>query len=140
MNFVTIPNTTRVVKATEQRLERIYAAAYEGLKGDTLALAAGMRPSEYRALKALDEMAEIAEMQGRADGEATHARMLAQASLAGDAKASLSILQHVHGWTAKQDIHITDDRLDLAGAISAARERLNAALTQYTIEGELTGG
>ena len=140
MDFVTIPNTARAVKATESRLDRIYAAARAGLKGDTLALSAGMRPSEYRALKALDEMAEIAEMQGHADGEREHATLLAEASRAGDAKASLAILQHVHGWTAKQDIHITDDRLDLASAIATARDRMREALTQYTIEGELTSG
>ena len=140
MDFVTIPNTARAVKATESRLARIYAAARAGLKGDTLALSAGLRPSEYRALKELDEMAEMAEMQGRADGERIHAQMLNEASLAGDAKASLAILQHVHGWTAKQDIHITDDRLDLATAIAAARDRMAAALTQYTLEGEFTHG
>ena len=48
--FYSIPYEPRKVQATEARLERIYAAAKLGLKGDALALAAGLLPTEYRQL------------------------------------------------------------------------------------------
>jgi hypothetical protein len=99
--FLTVPNTARVIKATEARLERIYAAAKLGLKGDSLALHAGLRPDEYHTICEFDPLAKLAEQQGRADSEAAHSQKLAEASLAGDAKASLAILQHQHGWSSK---------------------------------------
>jgi hypothetical protein len=40
----------RKVVATEARLNKIYEAAKLGLKGDALALASGMLPTEYRQL------------------------------------------------------------------------------------------
>lgn len=42
--FKSLPLTIRKIEATEARLNRIYDAAKLGLKGDTLAMAAGMRP------------------------------------------------------------------------------------------------
>ncbi len=62
--FKSLPLTTREIKATEAVLERIYDAAYLGLKEDSLALAAGLLPVEYRLLKQHDKMAEIAELKG----------------------------------------------------------------------------
>ena len=107
MNIVTIPFTPTVVRATEARLERIYDAAKNGLKGDSLALAAGMTPKDYRALCEMDENAHLAALKGKADAELEHATLLAEASRQGDAKASLAILQNVHGWTAKQEVSVT---------------------------------
>jgi len=49
-NFYSFPYEARKLEATEARLQRIYDAAKLGLKGDTLALAAGMMPTEYRQL------------------------------------------------------------------------------------------
>ena len=43
--FHSLPYAPREVKATEARLNAIYDAAKLGLKGDTLALAAGPTPS-----------------------------------------------------------------------------------------------
>lgn len=100
-NFVTLHHAPRTIRATEARLERIYAAAKLGLKGDSLALASGMTPVEFNALSELDPMVKLAAQQGKADAEAQHAQKLADASMAGDAKASLAILQHAHGWSAK---------------------------------------
>ena len=99
--FVTIPFEPRSIRATEKVLTKIYEAAYLGLKGDSLALASGMTPSEYAALCSRDPDAKTVALQGKADAEAAHAKKLAEASLAGDAKASLAILQHVHGWSSK---------------------------------------
>ena len=48
--FHSLPYEPRKLEATEARLEAIYNAARMGLKGDTLALAAGMLPQEYRQL------------------------------------------------------------------------------------------
>ena len=101
-NLMTIPHNTRVIKATEARLERIYEVAKMGLKGDSLALAAGLTPQEYRVLSQMDPAVELMAQQGKADAEMLHASKLAEASLNGDAKASLAILQHVHGWQSKE--------------------------------------
>jgi len=119
-----LPLSIRDVKATEGRLQAIYDAAKKGLKGDTLALAAGMLPIEYRQLCQLDPVAEMAALKGKADAEMLHASMLEQASLQGDAKASLAILQHVHGWTAKQEISISVENISITQALEAARARV----------------
>ena len=105
-------------------MQAIYNAAKKGLKGDTLALAAGMLPTEYRQLCQLDPVAEMAALKGRADGEYIHADMLEKASLQGDAKASLAILQHVHGWTAKQEISVSVENISITQALDAARARI----------------
>lgn len=99
--YLTLTSTPRIVRATEARLERIYAAAKLGLKGDSLALHAGLTPKEFRLLHDFDASVEMAVMQGRADSEALHAGKLSEASEQGDAKASLAILQHLHGWATK---------------------------------------
>jgi hypothetical protein len=71
MSFYSMPFTPDRVEATEARLEAIYAAARYGLKGDSLALRAGLTPAQYRKLHEFDPLVEIAEMKGRADGEFT---------------------------------------------------------------------
>ena len=45
MTWHSIPHEPRKIEATEARLDAIYAAARKGLKGDTLALAAGLLPA-----------------------------------------------------------------------------------------------
>ena len=67
--FVSFPYEPRKLQATESRLEAIKKAAKLGLKGDSLALAAGMLPTEYRQLVQFDPIAEWAELTGRAEGE-----------------------------------------------------------------------
>jgi len=106
-NIVSIPFTAREVRATEAVLDRVYAAAHKGMKGDSLALAAGLLPVEFRRLCELDPHVEMMALKGKADSELTHATKLHEASMMGDAKASLAILQHVHGWAAKQQIEHT---------------------------------
>ena len=93
--FYSLPFEARKVEATEARLNRIYDAAKLGLKGDSLAMAAGMLPTEYRQLCQLDPIAEVAALKGRADGEIEASRQLHKAAAEGDAKASLAILQHL---------------------------------------------
>ena len=123
--FHSLPYAPREVKATEARLNAIYEAAKLGLKGDTLALAAGMLPTEYRQLCQLDPIAEMAALKGRADGEITASKQLHQAAAEGDAKASLAILQYVHGWVAKQAITIdVDQRISITAALQEAERRV----------------
>ena len=123
--FHSLPYAPREVKATEARLNAIYDAAKLGLKGDSLALAAGMLPTEYRQLCQLDPIAEMAAMKGRADGEITASKQLHIAAAEGDAKASLAILQHVHGWVAKQAITIdVDQRISITAALAEAERRV----------------
>lgn len=122
---MSIPNQVREVRATEAVLDRIYAAANTGLKGDSLALAAGLLPVEFRRLCQLDPMAEMAALKGKADAEMEHASKLVDASRAGDSKASLAILQHVHGWTAKQEISVdVTQRISVLAALEEARGRV----------------
>jgi hypothetical protein len=119
-----LPLTIREIKATEATLNRIYDAAKLGLKGDTLALAAGMLPTEYRQLCVLDPVAEMAAQKGKADGETEMATVLRKAALEGDAKAALDILKHQHGWVAKQAISVeVDQRISIVGALAAAEKR-----------------
>ena len=100
---MSLPFTPREVKATEARLRRIYNGAQLGLKGDRLAVFAGMLPVEYKQLKQLDPVVELAELKGRTDAEVEAATTLRNSSLSGDAKSALAILQHQHEWTSKQD-------------------------------------
>ena len=123
--FYSLPFEARKVEATEARLNRIYDAAKLGLKGDRLAMAAGMLPTEYRQLCQLDPIAEVAALKGKADGEIEASRQLHQAAAEGDAKASLAILQHVHGWVAKQAISIdVDQRISITAALAEAERRV----------------
>ena len=123
--FKSLPFAPRVVKATEQRLNAIYAASNLGLKGDSLALAAGMLPTEYRQLCQFDPLAEMAAQKGKADNEMQTARRLNEASEQGDAKASLAILSHVHGWTARQEISVdVYQKISVITALEEARDRV----------------
>jgi len=119
-----LPLTIREVKATEATLNRIYDAAKLGLKGDSLALAAGMLPAEYRQLCVLDPVAEMAAQKGKADGEQELSTVLHKAALEGDAKAALEILKHQHGWVAKQAITVdVEQRISITGALAEAAKR-----------------
>lgn len=135
MTFKSLPLTVREVRATEATLERIYEAAFLGLKGDNLALAAGMLPVEYERLKQMDKVAEIAELKGRADSESEASRHLLAAARAGDAKAALAILQHAHGWVAKQSVSIeVDQRISVIDALRAAETRVIDGTATQLIE------
>ena len=125
MTWHSLPNAPRKLQATEARLDAIYAAARQGLKGDTLALAAGLLPSEYRQLCQFDPLAEMAELKGRADGEMEISSIMHEAARAGDAKAALEILKHVHGWTAKTAIDVNiDQTISVKHALELAQQRV----------------
>jgi len=125
MTWHTLPHEPRKLQATEARLDAIYWAARNGLKGDTLALAAGMRPSEYRQLCEFDPLTEMAEQKGRADGEMEISGILHDAARAGDAKAALEILKHAHGWTAKTAVDINiDQTISVKHALEMAQQRV----------------
>ena len=83
-----LPLEIREIRATEARLQQIYEAARLGLKGDSLALASGMLPVEYRRLCQLDPIAEMAAQKGKADAEMAHAGKLSEASMNGDAAST----------------------------------------------------
>ena len=123
--FHSLPFEPRKVVATEARLNKIYEAAKLGLKGDALALASGLLPSEYRQLCELDPIADMAALKGKADGELEMSMCLHKAAKEGDAKAALAILQHSHGWVAKQSISIdVDQRISIIGALRDAESRV----------------
>ena len=123
--FESFPLSIRQVKATESRLKAIYDAAKLGLTGDTLAVAAGMLPAEYRALCQLDPVAEHAAVKGKADGELEMSRVLHQAALNGDASAALEILKHKHDWVAKQQINVdVEQRISVIAALEEGEKRV----------------
>ena len=125
MTFVSLPYEPRVIAATEARLEQIYQTAKLGLKGDALAFALDMTPAEYRALVSRDQMALYAEERGRAEAEAEMAGVLRTAALAGDTKAALDILKHVHKWTAPQAVQIqVDQKISITHALEQAKSRI----------------
>ena len=122
--FHSIPFTPRNVQATESRLKAVYDAAKLGLKGDSLALAAGMLPTEYRQLTQLDPVVEMAAQKGKADAEIEMANVVRNAALDGDAKMALEVLKHQHGWVAKQAISVeVDQRISITGALAEANKR-----------------
>ena len=135
MTYYSLSYEPRRLEATEARLEAIYDAAKMGLKGDTLAIAAGMMPVEYRRLREFDPAAEFAELKGRADSELAASATLHAAAQAGDAKAALDILKHTHGWVAKQALDINvDQRISITQALEMAQTRvLEIVDTAYTV-------
>ena len=123
--FESLPYEPRKIEATEAVLERIYLAAKKGLKGDTLAYAAGLTPQEYRRLTQLDPIAEYAEHKGRAEGEAEMSEVLHKAAREGDTKAALDILKHVHKWTAPQSVQVqVEQRISILAALEEAQMRV----------------
>jgi hypothetical protein len=125
MTFQSLPLTTRTLVATEARLQRIYDAAKLGLKGDALALAAGMLPVEFRRLCQMDPIAEMAEQKGRADAEQELASVMMSAALAGDTKAALEVLRHRHDWVAKQQVQIdVAQQISVISALEQAEQRV----------------
>ena len=128
--FQSLPLTVRKLEATEARLESIYNAARKGLKGDSLALAAGMLPTEYRQLCQFDPLAELAALKGKADAEAEMAKVVADAALGGDYKAALAILNHRHDWTPKQEVSVdVTHKISITEALRMAQERVSTGLT-----------
>ena len=131
MTFYSLPFTPERVEATEARLEAIYEAARYGLKGDSLALRAGLTPAQYRRLQEFDPLVEMAEMKGRADGEFSAAKTLYDAAAEGDATAALNILKHQHGWVAKQSVEVSvEGQISVIAALEKAERRVIEA--QYT--------
>jgi hypothetical protein len=138
MSIFSLSHEPRRLQATEARLEAIYRAARKGLRGESLALAAGLLPAEYRQLCQFDPIAEMAELKGRADGEMEISAVLHEAALAGDAKAALEILKHQHGWVAKQQISVdVEQRISIIGALEMAQQRVIEG--EYVRDAELPG-
>ena len=137
-NFHSYVYEPRKLEATEARLQRIYDAAKLGLKGDTLALAAGMRPTEYRQLTQLDPIAAYAEEKGKADGEMELSAILHKAAADGDAKAALEILKHQHGWVAKQQLSIdVEQRISITAALEQAQQRVIEGVFKQVDDAEM---
>jgi uncharacterized lipoprotein NlpE involved in copper resistance len=125
MTFYSLPFTPERTQATEARLEAIYEAARYGLKGDSLAMAAGLTPRQFRVLADADPLVEMAEIKGRTDGEYTAAKTMYEAARDGDSKAALEILRHQHGWKAAQSVEITvEGQISVIAALEKAQSRV----------------
>jgi len=133
--FRDLPIRARELKATPAVLERIYEGARLGLKGESLALAAGLLPEEFARLKLMDRTAEIAEMKGRADSEMSMSRVVFDAAEAGDAKAALEFLRHRHEWVAKQQVQVdVSQQISITAALEQAQRRVQAIEDAVIVE------
>ena len=133
--FISFPYEPRKLEATEARLEAIMKAARLGLKGDRLAIAAGMLPSEYRQLCQFDPVVEYAELKARTQSEMEMSQVLHAAALEGDIKAATTILQNQHDWVAKQQINVEiDQRISINQALEMAERRLATVIMDETPE------
>lgn len=95
------------------------------MKGDSLALAAGLLPTEYRLLREMDPLVDLAEKKGIADSEQMAAETLYNAAKAGDAKAALEILKHRHDWVAKQQVQVDiTQQISITAALERAERRV----------------
>jgi hypothetical protein len=135
MTFISFPYEPRKLQATEARLKAIMDAARLGLKGDRLAIAAGMMPAEYRQLCQFDPIVEYAELKARTESEMQMSQVLHAAALEGDIKAATTILQSQHDWVQKQSIQVDiDQRISISQALEMAQSRVVNALTQEAEE------
>jgi hypothetical protein len=67
----------------------------------------------------------MAELKGRAEGEAQLSQVLHEAALEGDAKVALEILKHKHDWVAKQSVQIdVIQQISVTDALAQARQRV----------------
>ena len=127
--FRDLPIVARELKATPEVLERVYQASRLGLRGDALALRAGMLPVEFARLKLMDPMADMAEMKGRADAEGDLATTLMAAAMDGDTKVALEVLKHRHDWVAKQQVQVdVAQQISITAALEAAQGRVARGL------------
>ena len=125
MSFFSIPLEPRAIRATEAVLERIYTSARLGLKGDALALNAGLHPQELNQLLHLDPLTPLAVLKGMADSEAQASRALHDAADAGDVAAAKAILQYQHKWAAPQQLAVTvEGKISVLAALAEAEKRV----------------
>jgi hypothetical protein len=128
MTFKSLPLVPREIKATEAVLERLYAAARLGMKGETLATRANLLPIELNRLRQMDPIADMAILKGYADAEAEMANTLYEAGRGGDVKAALEVLKHRHDWVAKQQIQVdTAQAISITLALEQANARVSAS-------------
>ena len=137
--FHSFPYEPRKLEATEARLEAIMKAARLGLKGDRLAIAAGMMPTEYRQLAQFDPIVEFAELKARTESEMAMSQVLHDAAEQGDIKAATTILQNQHDWVAKQQINVEiDQRISINQALEMAQQRVAQAIALEAQDVEYT--
>ena len=126
-DFLTLTHEPLTLQATEQRLTAIYEAAKRGLKGDRIAFAAGMKPSDYRRLAQMDPLVDLAVEKGLADGEMALASVLYDAATQGkDTKTALDLLKHTRGWVAKQQIDVEVTQISVLRALEMANQRVDS--------------
>jgi hypothetical protein len=139
MSFQSLPLSIREVKATEALLEKLYSAARLGLKGDALALNAGLLPVEFRRLCQLDPIAEYVVAKGHADTEAKMAQVIQDAAEAGDAKVALDYLKHRADWQATQKVEVSSvESISITVALERAQARVESLRPVEVIEGAAT--
>jgi len=135
MTFLSFPYAPRTLKATESRLKAIMDAARLCLKGDRLAIAAGMMPTEYRQLCQFDPIVEYAELKARTESEMAMSQVLHDAAAQGDIKAATTILQSQHDWVQKQSIQVDiDQRISITHALELAQQRVAPVIMNETPE------
>ena len=128
----------RKLKATERIINAVYEMAKLGMRGESLAFAAGMQPIEYNSLREFCPEVSLAEQKGRADGEKQLSQTMFKAAMDGDAKVALDILKHRHDWVSKTQVDVNiDQRINITEVMQEAEKRVWTA-TGNVIEGEFT--
>ena len=104
MTYLTLRNDIRPIKATELVLDKITKAAALGLKGDALAIAAGLRPHQLAQLIANDADVELIVQTAKYQKVVQLAERLDAASEGGDTKATMTLLNKLTDgdWEPKQ--------------------------------------
>jgi hypothetical protein len=83
----------------------------------------------------MDPVAEMAELKGRADGEAELSKVLHVAAMEGDTKVALEILKHKHDWVAKQSVQLeVTQQISITDALAQAKQRVIEGLQVQDVE------
>lgn len=98
MFYTVHPEPRRRIDVPEVIIEKIYDAAYKGLRGEKLAYACGFTPEDFTWLLAANDKCAQAVQVGYADSERDVAAALLENALSGDTKAATAVLTHRHGW------------------------------------------
>jgi hypothetical protein len=131
--FYTVPTPPRLrVDVPQVVIDRIYDAAYKGVKGDRLAHACGFTPEELQFLKGANEFVMRAILKGIADNEMDMGEVLINNARSGDTKAAITMLTHRHDWMPARPVDDGNQQLTITV--------INALPEPATTQEEPTGG
>ena len=97
--FYTVqPEPRKRIEVPQLVIDKIYDAAYKGLRNDKLANACGFTAEELFFLRGANAFVDRAIRQAAADNEMDMGEVLINNAMAGDTKAAVAMLTHRHDW------------------------------------------